>query len=72
MCRWCATYRLKALDKGYNFSLYLIAIRDSHKKLCALKVAKVLIVGILGLPFGSLGTKRPFGRGPRGKAQNIL
>jgi hypothetical protein len=28
-----------------------------HRKLCTLKVAKVLIVGTSGLSFGSLGTK---------------
>ncbi len=28
-----------------------------HKKLCALKVARVPILGIFGLPLGSLGTK---------------
>jgi hypothetical protein len=27
---------------------------------------------VLGLPFGSLGTKRPFGWGPRGEVQRIL
>jgi hypothetical protein len=42
-CRWRATYRWKALDKGYNFALDLIAIKGLHKKLYALK-----IVGVLG------------------------
>jgi hypothetical protein len=51
------TYRWKALNKGYNFSLDLIATRGLHKKLCALKVARVLVVGILGLPLGSPETK---------------
>jgi hypothetical protein len=32
-------------------------IRGLHKKLCALKGAGVLVVAILGLPFGSPGTK---------------
>jgi hypothetical protein len=55
--RQCATYRWKALNKGYNFSLNLIAIGGLNKKLCALKVAGVPVVGILGLPLGSPGTK---------------
>jgi hypothetical protein len=52
-----ALYHWKALDKGYNFSSDLIAIGALHKKICALKVAKVLVDGISGLPFGSPGTK---------------
>jgi hypothetical protein len=51
------THRWKALNKGYNFALNLIAIRGLHVKLCALKVAGVPTMGILGLPFGSPGTK---------------
>jgi hypothetical protein len=34
----------KDLDKGYNFSLDLIAIKGLHTKLCALKVAGVPVV----------------------------
>jgi hypothetical protein len=34
-----------------------IAIRGLHRKLCAFKVAKVLVVAISRLPLGSLGTK---------------
>ncbi len=71
-CRWRATYRWKALDKGYNFVSNLVAIRGLHKKLCALKVAGVPIHGISGLPLGNPGTKWPFGCGPRGVAQSIL
>jgi hypothetical protein len=54
------TYRWRALDEGYNFALDLIAIGGLHKKLCALKVAKVLIVAILRLPrpLGSPRTKK--------------
>ncbi len=55
--RWSATHRWKALDKGYNFASDFIAIGGLHMKLCALKVARVLIVGILGLPLRSPGTK---------------
>jgi hypothetical protein len=53
----CATYRWKTLDKGYNFALNLIAIEVMHAKLCTLKIAEVLAMGIWGLPLGSLGTK---------------
>jgi hypothetical protein len=51
------TYRWKALNKNYNFALNLIAIGGLHRKLCALEVAKVPVVGISGLPFGSPRTK---------------
>jgi hypothetical protein len=56
-CRRRATYRWKALDKGYNFVSDCIAIGGLHKKLCALKVAGVPVGGISGLPCGSPGTK---------------
>jgi hypothetical protein len=67
-----ATYHWKALDKGYNFALNFITIGGLNKKLCALKVAGVPVVTILGLPLGSPGTKWPFGCGPHGEAQSIL
>jgi hypothetical protein len=51
------TYRWKALDKGYNFSLDFIAIGGLHAKLCASKIARVQVVGISRLPLGSPGTK---------------
>ncbi len=51
------TYRWKDLDEGYNFSLDFIVIGRFHKKLNALKVARVLVVAISGLPLRSLGTK---------------
>ncbi len=57
MWRWHATYRWKALDKGYSFASDLVAIGGLHKKLCALKVAEVLVVGISGLPLGRPWTK---------------
>jgi hypothetical protein len=69
MCRHCATYCWKALDEGYNFSLDFIAIRGLHKKLCALKVARVPVVTISGLPPDK---KKPFGCGPCGEVQSIL
>jgi hypothetical protein len=46
----CATYRWKALEEGYNFSLDLIVIKGLHAKLWAPKVAGVSIMGISGLP----------------------
>jgi len=52
-----ATYHWKALNKGYNFALDFIAIGGLHTKLWGPKVAKVLTLGISGLPFGSPGTK---------------
>jgi hypothetical protein len=53
--KWHATYRWKALDKGYNFALDLISIEGLHTKLWAPKVMRVPIVGISGLPLGVLG-----------------
>jgi len=63
MCRWCATYHWKALDKSYNFALDLTSIKGIHTKLWASKVTRVLILGIWGLPFGSPGTKCHLGVG---------
>jgi hypothetical protein len=40
-CRWCATYRWKDLDKGYNFALNLISIESLQRKLWAPKVSGV-------------------------------
>jgi hypothetical protein len=57
MCRQCATYRWKALNKVYNFALDLIAIKGLHGKLCALKVVGVPPMGISGLTLGSPETK---------------
>jgi hypothetical protein len=55
--RWRATYRLKALDKSYNFASNLIEIRGLHKKLCAFKITRVPTDRISGLPLGSPRTK---------------
>ncbi len=49
VCRWCATYFWKALNKGYNFALDLISIQVLHAKLWACKVVGVLVVIISGL-----------------------
>jgi hypothetical protein len=54
--RWCATYFWKALNEGYNVSLYLTSIGGLHKKLWASKVARIPIMGISGLPLRSPGT----------------
>ncbi len=56
-CRQCATYRWKALNDGYNFALDFLIIGSLHAKLCASKVVRVLIMGILEFPNGSLGIK---------------
>jgi len=66
VCRCCATHYWKNLDNGYYFALDLISIGGLHAKLWGPKIAKVLVVGILGLPFGSpgsLGTKWHLGVG---------
>ncbi len=64
VCRWRATYHLKNLDKGYNFSSDLISIKGMHAKLWASKVAKVPVVGISGLPLGNPETKWHLGAYP--------
>jgi hypothetical protein len=56
-CKWRATYRWKAFNKGYNFTLDLISIGGLHVKLWARKVAKVLVMKISGFPLGSPETK---------------
>jgi hypothetical protein len=48
MCRWCATYRWKALEERYNFALDLISIGGLHTKLWSSKVAEVPTLGISG------------------------
>ncbi len=53
----CATYRWKALNEGYNFSLDLISIEALNAKLWGPKVMKVPTLRIFRLPFGSPGTK---------------
>ncbi len=55
--KWHVTYRWKALDDGYNFALDFISIEGLHIKLWPHKVARILILGISRLPFGSPGTK---------------
>jgi hypothetical protein len=57
VCKWPNTYYWKALDEGYNFASNFIAIGGLHVKLWTHKITKVLVMGIPGLPLGSLGTK---------------
>ncbi len=56
-CRWRGTYCCEAVNKGYNSASYFILIGGLHIKLWGSKIAGGLILGILGLPFGSPGTK---------------
>jgi hypothetical protein len=49
MCKRRATYYLKDLDEGYNFSLNFTSIGGLHKKLWVSKVARVPILRIMGL-----------------------
>jgi len=58
VCKWHATYRWKALNKGYNFVLALVSIRGLNTKLWGLKVTKISTLVILRLPLGSPGTKK--------------
>jgi hypothetical protein len=44
MCKWRLTYHWKTLNKNYNFSLDLIAIRGLHAKFWAFKIVGVLVV----------------------------
>jgi len=52
VCRWRATYRWKALDESYNFSLNFISIGGLHVKLWAPKVvgALTLTISQVGVP----------------------
>jgi hypothetical protein len=56
-CRWSATPHWKAIDENYKFALDLISIKGLNKKLWPCKVPGVQFKIILGLLFGSPGTK---------------
>jgi hypothetical protein len=71
-CRWHATYRWKAFNKGYNFILYFISIKGLHAKLWGPKVTRVPTLAISGLPLGNPGTKKPFRCQSHGEAHSIL
>jgi len=60
-CRGCATYRWKAFNKSYNFSVDCISIRGLLTKLWGSKVARVPFGAISVLPLMSLGREKPFG-----------
>ncbi len=55
--RYSATHHWKVFDHGYKFASNLIVIGGLQRKLCALKVARVPIVGISGFTLGSPKTK---------------
>ncbi len=65
MCRWCATYRWKALNKGYNFALNLISIEGLHTKLWGPKVVEVSTLGIC-LDVGVMDKHRTYYKGEGG------
>jgi hypothetical protein len=67
VCKWCATYRWKALDEGYNFALDLTLIGNLHTKLWALKIVEIPTLGISKLPLGSPRTKWHLGATPVAK-----
>jgi hypothetical protein len=71
-CWWSATHCWKALNESYNFASDFVPIENLNVKLWPHKVARVPTLVILGLPFGSPGTKKPFGCSPCGELQNIL
>jgi hypothetical protein len=72
ICRGCATYRWKALDKSYNFALNRISIRGLIAKLWGSKVAGVPTGAISRLPLGSLGREKPFRCKLLGQPHSIL
>jgi hypothetical protein len=55
--RWNATQHWKALKDGYNFGSNLVLIEGRGEKLWLTKVSGVQTETILGLHFGSRGTK---------------
>jgi hypothetical protein len=64
VCRWHATYRWKALNKGYNFSSNFTSIKGLHTKLWMSKVVGILFFEISGFSLGSLETKWHLGARP--------
>jgi len=55
--KWRVTYRWKALDKGYKFTLDLIPIEGLQAKLWSPKIAGIPTLAISRFPFGNLETK---------------
>jgi hypothetical protein len=62
--RWRAIKCWKALDEDYNFASELISIKGLDTKLWVSKVARVLILGILGLQLETPKTKWHLGADP--------
>jgi len=67
VCRWSATHRWKAFEKSYKFASDLIPIRGLNWELWAPKVLGIQTGTILGLLFGSPGTKNHTNVGAVGK-----
>jgi hypothetical protein len=63
-CRWCATYRWKAFNEGYNFASNLTSVEGLLTKLWAPKVAGVRTVRISRPPLGSPEIKWHLGADP--------
>ncbi len=57
-CKKHATYRWKTLNKYYNFALDLTSIEGLYKKLRASKVARVPILGIVGIAHQARGAEQ--------------
>jgi len=66
VCRWCATYRWKVFNEGYNFALNFISIRYLHTKLWCPKVAKDPTLKISRLSLWNPKTKSHLDVGPMG------
>ncbi len=62
--KWCATYRWKALDKGYNFASNLVTIEGLNKKLWASNFVKSLNFENFGIPDLEVLGKMTFGCQP--------
>jgi hypothetical protein len=58
---------LESSQQGLQLCFRFTSIGGLHTKLWDSKVARVLILGILGLPFGSLRTQWHLGAGPMAK-----
>ncbi len=72
LCKWHATYRWKACDKGYNFFLNLILVRGFHTKLWAPKIMEIRNFGNFGTPIWKSWNKMTFGCWSHGQAQSML
>jgi len=66
------TWRWKALNESYNFSLELVPIGVWGEKLWPSKVSRLQLEIVSRLQLGSLGKKEPFGCSLRSETQRIL